>query len=191
MKNKKVYSKTLLVEGFVTETIKEGRSPLYKGKTQLVVKDKALYSGEDDSYILAKFSSNGKKIFVNDMFKDYSTSQQYHRVMRELKSRNIEIIKIFGITKTDEEYYELNAKALATVIKRYLFSRKNKQDWKEDFHSMYSSLKEYIKETKSKKTAEEILPFLKDSKLDAMVDSKDEEIFNLGVRILKQKLSEI
>ena len=121
MKNKTVYSKTLLVEGFVTGTIKEGRSPLYKGKTQLVVKDKTLYSGEDDSYILAKFSTSGKKILVNDMFKDYSTSQQYHRVMREVKSRNIEIIKVFGITKTDEEYYELNAKGLAKVIKRYLF----------------------------------------------------------------------
>ncbi len=189
MKNKTVYSKTLLVEGFVTGTIKEGRSPLYKGKTQLVVKDKTLYSGEDDSYILAKFSTSGKKILVNDMFKDYSTSQQYHRVMREVKLRNIEIIKVFGITKTDEEYYELNAKGLAKVIKRYLFSRKNKQDWKEDFHSMYSSLKEYIIETKSKNVAEDILPFLKDSKLDAMVESKDEEIFNLGVRILKQKLS--
>ena len=138
MKNKTVYSKTLLVEGFVTGTIKEGRSPLYKGKTQLVVKDKTLYSGEDDSYILAKFSTSGKKILVNDMFKDYSTSQQYHRVMREVKSRNI---------------------------------------------------KEYIIETKSKNVAEDILPFLKDSKLDAMVESKDEEIFNLGVRILKQKLS--
>ncbi len=54
---------------------------------------------------------------------------------------------------------------------------------------MYSSLKEYIIETKSKNVAEDILPFLKDSKLDAMVESKDEEIFNLGVRILKQKLS--
>src|SRR6476661_3967440 len=115
---KKVFNKTDLIKGFLDRSITEGRSPKYKGKFQMIVKDKSLYS-EDESYELARVIEDGKKIFVSDLFKNYSTSQQYHRLMRELKGMNYKVFKIYGIPKDHEEYFARNEDAFRLAIKKY------------------------------------------------------------------------